>query len=264
MEDKTVNSFSQNMYKIELVKYYDLMHKHRNYDQESNFADQVVQKLWPEANKILDIGCGTGEHAIRMAQRGYKVTCVDTSQDMLKLAREKANKAGVSIDFRCKDLGKLDFNEEFQAAYCLGYTFLYLTTHSEVKDFLKNINRALFPSGILLIDFLNGWSLIEKYPKDKFVYRDGQTTIFQFNQASLDKRRRVRHIEFFYVIKNGSGEVKIAFTEEDLRIFFEDEVLMFMASHGFEALKVFGGYSMDSAVTDSSCVIVVVGRKKRK
>jgi len=259
-----MNSFSQNMYELELVKYYDLMHKHRNYDQEANFINQIVQKLWPEANKILDIGCGTGEHAIRMAQRGYKVTCVDTSQDMLKLAREKANTAGVSIDFRCKDLGKLDFNEEFQAAYCLGYTFLYLTVYSEVENFLKNINRALLPSGILLIDFLNGWSLIEKYPKDKFVYRDGQTTIFQFNQASLDKRRRVRHIEFYYIIRDGSDKVRTAFAEEDLRIFFEDEVLILMASYGFEALKAFGGYSMDSAVTDSSRVIVVVGRKRRR
>jgi len=55
MEDKAMNSFSQNMYKLELVKYYDLMHKYRNYDQESNFVDQIVQKFWPEANKILDI-----------------------------------------------------------------------------------------------------------------------------------------------------------------------------------------------------------------
>lgn len=258
-----MNSFSKNMFEGELAKYYDLMHKYRNYDQESEFADQLLQRLWPGANKILDIGCGTGEHAIRMAQRGYEVTGVDASQDMLKLARKKANVGGLSIDFRCSDVNKLDFSEEFQAAYCLGYTFLYMTTHSDVEGFFAKIHRALLPSGILLLDLLNGWALIEKFPKDKFVYRDGQTTIFQFEQTSLDKIRRVRRIEFFYVIKDSSGKVGTAFAEEDLRIFFEDEVLMLMASHGFEALGTFGGYSMDSVMTDSSRVIVVVVRKRK-
>ena len=259
-----MNSFSQSMFKGELAKYYDLMHRHRNYDQESEFVDQLIQKFWPGADKILDICCGTGEHAVRMAQRGYVVTGVDASQDMLKLAREKANANGLSIDFRCSDLSKLDFSEEFQAAYCLGYTFLYMTTYSDVEDFLTKIHQALLPSGVLLLDLLNGWALIEKFPKDKFVYRDGETTIFQFEQTSLDKIRRVRHIEFFYVIKDGSGNVRTVFAEEHLRIFFSDEVLMLMASHGFEALEAFGGYSMDSAVTDSSSVIVVVGRKRKK
>jgi len=199
-----------------------------------------------------------------MAQRRYVVTGVDASQDMLKLAREKANAGRLSIDFRCSDLSELDFSEEFQAAYCLGYTFLYMTTYSDVESFMAKIHRALLPSGVFLLDFLNGWSLIEGLQKDKFVYRDGQTTIVQFEQTSLDKIRRVRHIEFFYVIEDSCGKVRTAFAEEDIRIFFEDEVLMLMASHGFEGLEAFGGYSMDSTVTDSSPVIVVAGRRKRR
>lgn len=257
-----MNSFSQNMFEGELAKYYDLMHRHRNYTQESKFVDQLVQRFCPGAEKILDICCGTGEHIVRMAQRGYILTGIDSSQDMLKLAQEKVKGIGLSIDFRCLDIKELDFDKEFQVVYCLGYTFLYMTTYSDVQNFLSRVHRALLPGGILILDFLNGWKLIEEYPRDKFVYRDKQTTIFRFEQAFLNRMQRVKHIEFFYVIEDNSEGIRTSFAEENLRIFFEDEVMMLMDSNGFEGVESFGGYSMDSTVNDSSSVIVVVGRKK--
>ena len=257
-----MNSFSKGLFTGRLARYYDLMHQHRDYKRESRFMDQLVQKAWSGAKKILDVSCGTGEHATRMAEAGYQVTAIDASPDMLRIARKKAKSKGLSISFKCQDFRDLGFKEEFEAAYCLGYTFLYMRTYAEVGAFLDKIHRALLSSGVFIIDFINGWGLIEEYPKRKFVYRDGETTITQFDDPSLNRERRLRHLEFSYIIQNRAGKVETASAAEDLRIFFEDEVRFLVASRGFGGPRAFGDYSVDSPVTDSSSVVVISARKK--
>src|SRR5512134_3974482 len=59
--------------------------------------------------RILDIGCGTGRHAIELARRGYTVVGVDLSESMLNKARAKAQANGVTVDFRQADARDLPF-----------------------------------------------------------------------------------------------------------------------------------------------------------
>ena len=257
-----MSAFSKNMFQSELAEYYDVMHQHRNYSKECQFADKLVQKYCPGTKHILDIGCGTGEHAIRMAQLGYEVTGIDLSPDMINIAKEKAKRAGLSIEFRCINLHELNTVGEFQAAYCLGYTFLYMTTYSEVISFFTAVNKALLPQGVFLVDFINGWSLIEAFHRDKFIYRQENTTIFHFEQPSLDKKRRIKHIEFYYLIDHHDGQVKTVFAEEDLRIFFDDEVKMLLSNCGFKHIESFSDYNLETNSSDVPYIIIVAGQKQ--
>jgi len=256
--------FTKNIYEADMAKYYDVMHKYRNYGMECQFADKLIQRCFPNAKRVLDICCGTGEHAIKMAQLGYEVTGVDSSRDMIQLAIKKAKKVGVSVEFKCTDVHDLNIVPEFQAAYCLGYTFNYMTTYPDVVKFFDIIRKALAPNGVLLVDFINGWGLIESIPRDKFVHQHEDATIFHFEQASLDKKKRVRHIEFYYLIDRHDGRVKTVFTEEDLRIFFEDEVQMLLSNCGFKHVESFGNYTLDTTASDVSDIVIVTGRKESK
>ena len=60
--------------------------------------------------RILDVGCGTGRHAIELAKRGYSVTGVDLSDSMLQQAMEKAHGEKVSVNFLKADARELPFN----------------------------------------------------------------------------------------------------------------------------------------------------------
>ncbi|HOW84792.1 MAG TPA: methyltransferase domain-containing protein [Candidatus Aminicenantes bacterium] len=106
---------------------------------------------------ILDIGCGTGRHAIEMARRGYKVTGVDLSPSQIDRARAKAAAAGVAPDFRVADARALPFGPEFGLAVmiCEG-AFPLMETDEMNFEILRGAARILRPRGTLVMTTLNG------------------------------------------------------------------------------------------------------------
>jgi 2-polyprenyl-3-methyl-5-hydroxy-6-metoxy-1,4-benzoquinol methylase len=66
-----------------------------------NFARRKIKN-------ILDIACGTGRHAIPLAKLGYRVTAFDLSKEMLDIAKEKAKKENVRIEFKQEDMKELE------------------------------------------------------------------------------------------------------------------------------------------------------------
>ncbi|MEN6559464.1 MAG: methyltransferase domain-containing protein [Acidobacteriota bacterium] len=106
---------------------------------------------------ILDIGCGTGRHAIELARRGYKVTGIDLSPSQIDRARAKAAAAGVAPDFRVGDARALRFGPEFGLAVmlCEG-AFPLMETDEMNFEILRGAARALRPRGKLVMTTLNG------------------------------------------------------------------------------------------------------------
>ncbi len=83
-------------------------------------VDFVERELGGDRSKrILDIACGTGRHAIELGKRGYHVVGFDLSEGQLRVAREKAAAAGVSVEFQQRDATLPHFHEEFDAALML-------------------------------------------------------------------------------------------------------------------------------------------------
>lgn len=135
----------------------------RQYDEEVFTAgtlgevDFLEQELGHDRTRtILDIGCGTGRHAIELAARGYQVTGVDLSAAQLARARDKADAAGVSVDFREADARELTFAQDFDLAMmiCEG-AFPLMETDEMNYRILQGACRALKPGGKLLLTTLN-------------------------------------------------------------------------------------------------------------
>lgn len=249
------------MYEAELAKYYDVMHQYRDYDRECCFVDNLIQRNIPTAKGVLDICCGTGEHAVRMARFGYEVTGVDQSQDMLDIAVYKAIRSGLPIDFICRDIFGLGIKEKFEVAYCLGYTFLYMTTDSDVRRFFKAVRNALISGGLFLVDFINGLSLSKDFDKDEFIYQHKNATIRQHDRWRLDRKRGVKHLDFEYEITDSEGRVQRISAEEDLRIFYDDDVQVLLFGCGFTNVESFGDYTLERERADAPYILIVSGKK---
>jgi ubiquinone/menaquinone biosynthesis C-methylase UbiE len=104
---------------------------------------------------ILDLGCGTGRHAIELAKRGYAVTAVDLSQSQLDQARLHAA-ANINVKFVKANAFYLEYNGQFDAVIMIDGPLGAMETDEKNFHILKNVSRALRQSGVFILVVMNG------------------------------------------------------------------------------------------------------------
>ncbi len=124
---------------------------------DCNFLEDVFTTFGHKAKDVLDIACGTGRHAIEMAKRGYAVTGIDISENMLKVAKEKASDQTLQIEFVQKDMSKLDLDEGFDVAYSLFNSLSLITRNIDLIGFMNGVHRSLRKDGLLIVQVGNLW-----------------------------------------------------------------------------------------------------------
>ncbi len=101
---------------------------------------------------VLDVGCGTGRHAIEMAKRGYRVVGIDVAKGYLDQARQAARKAGVAVEFRHQRGSELPDREAFDLAMAYWHTIGFMA-EEEIRRHFAAICAAVRPGGAFLYVF---------------------------------------------------------------------------------------------------------------
>jgi ubiquinone/menaquinone biosynthesis C-methylase UbiE len=117
---------------------------------EIDFYRQLATDARAKGGKALELACGTGRVAMRLAQDGTEVVGLDVSPPMLDVAREKSRGLSrmrwVQGDMRAFDLG-----ETFALAIIPGHAFQNLVTAADQVTCLECIRRHLAPGGLLVV-----------------------------------------------------------------------------------------------------------------
>ncbi|MBD3379534.1 MAG: methyltransferase domain-containing protein [Candidatus Omnitrophica bacterium] len=226
---------------------------------ECDFIEQEANHN--KSLKILDIGCGTGRHAIELTKRGYNVTGVDLSEAQIKRAKEKAQEAGVEIDFQTQDARNLPFEGAFDLAImlCEG-AFSLMETDEMNFDILKNATKALKDKGKLIFTTLNGLfplfhSVKEFYESQQ---KEGQS---QCRDCSFDLMTfRDRNTVVFEDDSGKKRELKC-----DERYYVPSEITWLLKSLGYKKIDIFGAklgaYSRNDKLTPEDFEMLVVAQK---
>jgi 2-polyprenyl-3-methyl-5-hydroxy-6-metoxy-1,4-benzoquinol methylase len=226
---------------------------------ECDFIEQEIKQ--DKSLKILDIGCGTGRHAIELTKRGYNVTGVDLSEDQTKRAREKAKEAGVRIDFQTQDARNLSFDGEFDLAImlCEG-GFCLMETDEMNFEILKNATKALKSKGKLIFTTLNGLfplfhSVNEFY---KSAQKEGQS---QCKECSFDLMTFRDHNTV--VFEDDLGNKKELKCNE--RYYVPSEITWLLKTLGYKTVDIFGAklgaFSRDDKLTTEDFEMLVIAEK---
>ncbi|MCI0635788.1 MAG: methyltransferase domain-containing protein [Actinobacteria bacterium] len=124
-------------------------------EQELEF---LVGELGLEpGQRILDVGCGPGRHALALARRDMKVVGVDLSPDFIDLARDAAAAEGLAARFEVGDVRDLAYDAEFAAAVCLCQGGFGLLGGHDDAGVVERIVRAVVPGGAVAISAFSSY-----------------------------------------------------------------------------------------------------------
>ena len=236
------------------------------YDKESFTQGTAgeVEFLLKEINhdkskRILDVGCGTGRHAIELAKLGYKITGVDLSNSQLKRAKEKAASANVNIDFQLMDARYVNFVAEFDLVMmiCEG-AFPLMEADDMNYKILQNAERALKFGGKLVFTTLNALFPLYHSVKD---FLDGHPNEFQTTEENFDLLtfRSTSTVE----VKDDLGNVKTVQCSE--RYYTPSEIAWYLQTLGFKKIEIFGcklgAFSRNDKLTTDDYEMLVIAEK---
>ena len=209
--------------------------------------------------RILDVGCGTGRHAVELARRGYRVTGVDLSPSQIERARAKASAAGVAPDFRLGDARALPFNAEFGLAVmiCEG-AFPLMETDEMNFEILRGAARALRPGGKLIMTTLNGLFPLHRsvgqFEKDGMNEAASQGHVFDLLTFRMRSRLETRD--------QRGRPIEI---DCDERWYIPSELTWLLKQAGFASVDIFGAklgaFSRSDALTPDDFEILAVAAK---
>jgi 2-polyprenyl-3-methyl-5-hydroxy-6-metoxy-1,4-benzoquinol methylase len=211
--------------------------------------------------KLLDVGCGTGRHAIEMSKRGYKVTGIDLSETQLTRAKEKAESSHLKIDFQKQDARNLSFNNEFDIAImlCEG-GFPLMETDEMNYEILKSVTKSLKKNGKFIFTTLNGlfplFHSVEKFCAS--ATGEGNAS-YRSNTFDLMTFRDHNTTEF----EDDLGNKKTLDCNE--RYYVPSEISWLLKSLGFNKIEIFGAklgaFSRNDKLTPEDFEMLVIAEK---
>ena len=197
--------------------------------------------------KILDLACGFGRHANRLAALGHSVTSVDFTAGFLEIARRHAAEQGVRVDYRQGDMRQINFVEEFDRVVLLFTSFGYFEDGENVQV-MENVARALKPGGLLRFDISNRDVMVKGLPTSDVVEIEGNLMINRLSFDMLTGRFHNRRI----VIRGGVRKDK----PFSIRLYNATEIRDLLNKVGLEVQKMCG-YDGQPLSADSRGMVVV-------
>jgi SAM-dependent methyltransferase len=246
---------------------YDDVYRAKDYTAECD----LLERVWREysavpVGTVLDLGCGTGAHALALAERGHEVVGVDRSPDMLARAGAKAkasDNAKGTASFVLGDIREIRLERTFDAVAILFAVLGYQTTNDDVRAALRTAREHLSPGGMLVFDVWYGPAVLHQRPAQRISVVDTpKGRLLRVTGATLDVSRHLSRVA--YRLWELEGDRVVAETQEEhvMRFFFPLELELLLDVCGFDLLRLGAFPEIDADPDETTWNVAAVARAR--
>ncbi|MER9436099.1 class I SAM-dependent methyltransferase [Mesorhizobium sp. M0618] len=198
-------------------------------------SDREAAAIWDllslkQGSSVLELGCGYGRIANRLAEKGARVTGLDISGILLKKAEADAAERRVDVEYVLGDMRSLPWRDRFDAAFLWNTSFGYFD-EADNERVLHEAASSLRNGGRLLIDQDNRFDLLRDQ-SPIVVQRNDDLRIHLINPDPLTDRRNLERI----VVRNGC----VRRSRISIRYYGFVEYARMLPSAGFETVEAYG------------------------
>ena len=224
--------------------------------REVAFIESVLSPK--PGDRVLDLCCGTGRHAMLLAQHGLDVVGQDLNEEYAAEATHRAHATGLpNVHFIARDMRDIPYDGHFDAVINMFTAFGYFESDEDNYAVLRAVHRALRPGGHFLLDTLNReWVIANQTPQERHARPDGSVLI-EKRSFSLETGRN--HVAFA-VEAGGDGSAARSLGAHDIRLYTLAEMARMLAEVGFRFERAYGGFDAAPYGIASRRMIVLARR----
>ena len=207
---------------------------------------------------LLDLACGTGAVTTALSRRGFDMTGIDISVEMLAVAREHAASAGQDILLLRQDMTAFELYGTVDAAVCMLDSLNYLRDEAAVEKCFSLLHNYIVPGGIFAFDVNTRYKFARLYGDNAYVFEDEDATLIWQNHFDKMRRRCDFYLTLFEENEDGTF---CRYDEKQREHLYTDRALKRIARRcGFEFLASFGELSRTPPKKNSPRVHYVLRR----
>lgn len=242
------------------AKYYDLLYKDKDYNGEADYIESLIKKysLIP-VKTILNMGCGTGKHDMFLNKKGYTVTGVDFSSEMIDIARIN----NPEMEYHCGDICNIKLNREFDCIISLFHVISYQTTNEALFSAINNAYKHLKKDGIFIFDFWYGPAVLNDRPVVRFKQLENDDIkVSRIAEPAIEENLNLVDIKYSMIINDKHSNTNYEFTENHkMRYFFLPEIQFFLENGGLKLKAAFEWLSVEKKLSFKSWYGIVICQK---
>lgn len=217
-------------------KYYDLLYKDKDYKGESDYVLRKLKEINPNIHSVLELGCGSGNHAQYLCNSGLDVTGIERSEDMIKEALKKNVKGFTPAQ---GDISTYSLGKRFDAAISLFHVISYLNKNDELIECFRTTHEHLNDNGIFLFDIWYTPAVLTQRPETRVrKLEDENVKITRIAQSSMNHESNVVNVNFEVFIENKLSNTFSTLEEtHPMRHFSVNEIDLLAKLTGFKILE---------------------------
>lgn len=248
-------------FKKEYAELYDSMYTEKDYQREVDLIGRVINEYKPDTKRMLDYGCGTGNHTKALASGDYEIYGIDRNEHMLAVAREKLKDRKNVHLFAADERSDVPENS-VDVCLLLFDVLSYMNTNDEIDDFMGYVKTVLKKGGLLIFDFWYGPGVISMGPeKRRKVYASGGKEVVRLTRPEHDRHRCIVTVACDITVSENDSVIDRFSDLHRMRYFFINEIELFMKHHGFEVLKLGTWEDIDAPPTTGDWSALAVCRR---
>lgn len=242
-----------------LASLYDRLMEHAPYDQWFDFTKEMINKSNINVRSIADLGCGTGEITIKLAQAGYKLYGIDYSAEMLAHASAKSFQQGVNITWLKQDLRSLEglSNIDLALSYC--DVINYLPEKRDLLTAFGHVYKLLKEGGLFVFD-VHSIDHVQKNLVNQTFADVGEDYSYIWFCEAGESHGEMFHDLTFYML---DGDHYIRFDEFHHQKTYPVEVYQqLLEESGFENIEMYADFSLKRCKSLENCERIFFLAKK--
>jgi len=225
---------------------------------ESNAqANYIIQKLkLKPGKKFLDCPCGIGRLSIPLARKGIKVTGVDLTESYIEELKIKSKKQKLKIAHDVKDMRRINYDSEFDAAGNLWTSFGYFEKESDNLLVLKKMYKALKPGGMFMLSLINRDWLLVNFEQTGW---DDYKGVRILQRREFDYRNSIVKSKWTFIKDGGESEIDV-----NLRVYSFHELTKMLESVGFINIEGFSSAKDEPIDRKKRMMFIIASKPKNK